>query len=173
MFCWFVTAVANNAHFRCGLGNGHFFVCPYSSQHSLFTQYLQQKKCVHSLQPILCRAAVAWEAGKPLGIEEVEVAPPKEGEVRIKVSWCCQGCASNLKKSLTMLNATKCNKCCMLLPSAENKRIIVLACRSYCIEQSAHFSVVALCCIQQSVCETPVGGSGITVYFSCWSINND
>lgn len=29
--------------------------------------------------------AVAWEAGKPLSLEEVEVAPPKAHEVRIKV----------------------------------------------------------------------------------------
>jgi S-(hydroxymethyl)glutathione dehydrogenase/alcohol dehydrogenase len=34
---------------------------------------------------IKCRAAVAWEAGKPLSIEEVEVAPPKAGEVRVKI----------------------------------------------------------------------------------------
>ncbi|XP_030420277.1 alcohol dehydrogenase class-3 [Gopherus evgoodei] len=34
---------------------------------------------------IKCKAAVAWEAGKPLSIEEVEVAPPKAHEVRIKV----------------------------------------------------------------------------------------
>ncbi|CAB1337371.1 unnamed protein product, partial [Coregonus sp. 'balchen'] len=34
---------------------------------------------------IKCKAAVAWEAGKPLSIEEVEVAPPKANEVRIKV----------------------------------------------------------------------------------------
>jgi len=34
---------------------------------------------------IKCRAAVAWEAGKPLSIEEIEVAPPKAGEVRIKI----------------------------------------------------------------------------------------
>uniref|UniRef100_A0A8B9DKB5 Uncharacterized protein n=1 Tax=Anser cygnoides TaxID=8845 RepID=A0A8B9DKB5_ANSCY len=34
---------------------------------------------------IKCRAAVAWEAGKPLSLEEVEVAPPKAHEVRIKV----------------------------------------------------------------------------------------
>lgn len=32
------------------------------------------------------RAAVAWEAGKPLTIEEVEVAPPKAGEVMIKIA---------------------------------------------------------------------------------------
>ncbi|KAK5857028.1 hypothetical protein PBY51_010297 [Eleginops maclovinus] len=35
---------------------------------------------------IRCRAAVAWEAGKPLVMEEVEVAPPKSGEVRLKIA---------------------------------------------------------------------------------------
>lgn len=39
-------------------------------------------------QPIRCQAAIAWEAGKPLSIEEVEVAPPKAGEVRLKVTCC-------------------------------------------------------------------------------------
>lgn len=34
---------------------------------------------------ITCKAAVAWEAGKPLSIEEVQVGPPKAGEVRIKL----------------------------------------------------------------------------------------
>uniref|UniRef100_A0A2K5XCM5 Alcohol dehydrogenase-like N-terminal domain-containing protein n=1 Tax=Mandrillus leucophaeus TaxID=9568 RepID=A0A2K5XCM5_MANLE len=33
----------------------------------------------------MCKAAVAWEAGKPLSIEEIEVAPPKAHEVRIKI----------------------------------------------------------------------------------------
>uniref|UniRef100_A0A2K6UR39 Alcohol dehydrogenase 5 (class III), chi polypeptide n=1 Tax=Saimiri boliviensis boliviensis TaxID=39432 RepID=A0A2K6UR39_SAIBB len=37
-------------------------------------------------QVIKCKAAVAWEAGKPLSIEEIEVAPPKAHEVRIKVT---------------------------------------------------------------------------------------
>ncbi|XP_038061819.1 alcohol dehydrogenase class-3-like [Patiria miniata] len=36
-------------------------------------------------KPIKCRAAVAWEAGKPLSIEEVEVGVPKDGEVRVKI----------------------------------------------------------------------------------------
>uniref|UniRef100_A0A8C5VX70 Alcohol dehydrogenase 5 (class III), chi polypeptide n=1 Tax=Microcebus murinus TaxID=30608 RepID=A0A8C5VX70_MICMU len=36
-------------------------------------------------QVIKCKAAVAWEAGKPLSIEEIEVAPPEAHEVRIKV----------------------------------------------------------------------------------------
>lgn len=34
---------------------------------------------------IKCKAAVAWAAGQPLSIEEVEVAPPKAGEVRVKL----------------------------------------------------------------------------------------
>lgn len=34
---------------------------------------------------ITCRAAIAWEAGKPLSVEEVQVAPPKAGEVRIRI----------------------------------------------------------------------------------------
>ena len=37
-------------------------------------------------QVIKCKAAIAWEANKPLSIEEVEVAPPKAHEVRIQVS---------------------------------------------------------------------------------------
>ncbi|ESR47621.1 Alcohol dehydrogenase class-P [Citrus sinensis] len=36
-------------------------------------------------QVIRCKAAVAWEAGKPLVIEEVEVAPPQKNEVRLKI----------------------------------------------------------------------------------------
>ena len=31
--------------------------------------------------------AVAWEAGKPLSIEEVEVAPPQAMEVRVKILY--------------------------------------------------------------------------------------
>ncbi|NWT75313.1 ADH1 dehydrogenase, partial [Prunella himalayana] len=37
------------------------------------------------LQVIKCKAAVLWEANKPFSIEEVEVAPPKEHEVRVKI----------------------------------------------------------------------------------------
>ncbi|KAK1299423.1 alcohol dehydrogenase [Acorus calamus] len=36
---------------------------------------------------IPCRAAVAWEAGKPLVIEQVEVTPPQAMEVRINVKY--------------------------------------------------------------------------------------
>ena len=34
---------------------------------------------------IKCQAAVAWKANTPLDITEIEVAPPKEGEIRVKV----------------------------------------------------------------------------------------
>ncbi|XP_060783193.1 alcohol dehydrogenase class-3-like [Neoarius graeffei] len=34
---------------------------------------------------IRCKAAVVWEPGKSLAVEEVEVSPPKEHEVRIKI----------------------------------------------------------------------------------------
>ncbi|PHU19729.1 Alcohol dehydrogenase 2 [Capsicum chinense] len=36
-------------------------------------------------QVIRCKAVVAWEAGKPLVIEEVDVAPPQQMEVRLKI----------------------------------------------------------------------------------------
>ncbi|KAL3845447.1 hypothetical protein ACJIZ3_002850 [Penstemon smallii] len=36
-------------------------------------------------QVIRCKAAVSWEAGKPLVIEEVEVSPPQKMEVRVKI----------------------------------------------------------------------------------------
>lgn len=38
-------------------------------------------------QVITCKAAVAWEAGKPVSIEEITVDPPKANEVRIKVLY--------------------------------------------------------------------------------------
>ena len=37
------------------------------------------------VQVISCRAAVAWAAKEPLSMETVDVAPPKAGEVRIKI----------------------------------------------------------------------------------------
>lgn len=36
-------------------------------------------------QPIECKAAIAWEAKKPLDVRTVTVAPPQAGEVRIKI----------------------------------------------------------------------------------------
>ncbi|RKO99194.1 hypothetical protein CXG81DRAFT_14868 [Caulochytrium protostelioides] len=40
----------------------------------------------HEGRPITCRAAIAWECNAPLSIEEVEVAPPKQGEVRVRIT---------------------------------------------------------------------------------------
>ncbi|EPS28118.1 S-(hydroxymethyl)glutathione dehydrogenase [Penicillium oxalicum] len=34
---------------------------------------------------ITCKAAIAWAAGEPLSVEDVEVAPPKAHEVRIQI----------------------------------------------------------------------------------------
>lgn len=34
---------------------------------------------------ITCKAAIAWEAKKPLDVTTVVVAPPQAGEVRIKI----------------------------------------------------------------------------------------
>ncbi|KAL2486824.1 Alcohol dehydrogenase class-P [Abeliophyllum distichum] len=36
---------------------------------------------------IPCKAAVSWEAGKPLVIQQVEVAPPQAMEVRVKIKY--------------------------------------------------------------------------------------
>jgi hypothetical protein len=49
---------------------------------------------------ITCRAAVVWAAGEKLKIEEVQVDPPKKGEVRIKIiatSICREFVKSSLK----------------------------------------------------------------------------
>ncbi|KAI3635228.1 hypothetical protein MIR68_006794 [Amoeboaphelidium protococcarum] len=34
---------------------------------------------------IKCKAAVSWEAGKPFSVEDIEVQPPRRGEVRVKI----------------------------------------------------------------------------------------
>lgn len=36
-------------------------------------------------KPIECKAAIAWEAKKPLDVTTVTVSPPGPGEVRVKV----------------------------------------------------------------------------------------
>ncbi|CAI9763601.1 unnamed protein product [Fraxinus pennsylvanica] len=46
-------------------------------------------------KPIRCRAAVARKAGEALVIEEIEVSPPKAGEVRIKII-CTSLCHSDV-----------------------------------------------------------------------------
>lgn len=34
---------------------------------------------------ITCKAAVAWKANDPLTIEDIQVEPPRDGEVRVKI----------------------------------------------------------------------------------------
>lgn len=42
-------------------------------------------ECKTAGKPIICKAMVAWEPNKPLSEEEIEVAPPGPGEIRVKV----------------------------------------------------------------------------------------
>ncbi|XP_072956231.1 alcohol dehydrogenase-like 6 [Typha angustifolia] len=46
---------------------------------------------------ITCKAAVAWGPGEPLVLEEVEVDPPKEMEIRVKVV-CTSICRSDVSQ---------------------------------------------------------------------------
>lgn len=46
-------------------------------------------------KPIICKAAVCRSGGQPLVIEDIEVAPPKEWEVRIKI-LCTSLCHTDL-----------------------------------------------------------------------------
>jgi hypothetical protein len=47
---------------------------------------------------IKCKAAVLWELHKPFTIEDIEVAPPKAHEVRIKVTALFNFCKVRLEK---------------------------------------------------------------------------
>ncbi len=47
--------------------------------------HVQSTYLNYPFQPIKCRAVIAWGQKQPLSVEEVEVAPPKAGEVRIKI----------------------------------------------------------------------------------------
>jgi S-(hydroxymethyl)glutathione dehydrogenase/alcohol dehydrogenase len=50
-----------------------------STSHSFFRAFSTAGKSIN------CKAAVAWQAGKDLSVETIEVAPPKPTEVRIKL----------------------------------------------------------------------------------------
>ena len=51
-------------------------------------------------QDIECTAAIAWEAKKPLDVTRVIVAPPKAGEVRVKVRLAAPFAQGRPAKSL-------------------------------------------------------------------------
>jgi hypothetical protein len=62
-------------------------------------------------QTITCKAAVAWEAGKELSIEDIEVAPPKAHEVRIQIHYtgvCHTGKARSSYTSCDQRDLTSC-----------------------------------------------------------------
>ncbi|KAJ3210226.1 NAD/NADP dependent alcohol dehydrogenase [Dinochytrium kinnereticum] len=63
-----------------GGGRREEFGRPLVALSGLLTKRIDVSKKV-----IKCKAAVAWAPKQPLSIEEVEVAPPQKGEVRIKV----------------------------------------------------------------------------------------
>jgi len=54
----------------------YVYILYYSSSQTLITPFSYIYICV---------AAVAWEPNKPLIIEDVQVAPPQAGEVRIQI----------------------------------------------------------------------------------------
>jgi S-(hydroxymethyl)glutathione dehydrogenase/alcohol dehydrogenase len=78
-----------------GYDHGYNFVSTFIADHLRFHMKHMSEKLVQPVvfinpgsttgRTISCKAAVAWEPNQPLSIETIEVAPPKKGEVRIKV----------------------------------------------------------------------------------------
>lgn len=58
----------------------------YSMHLHLTISFMNPKYMIMDCE-IWCIAAVAWEPNKPLVIEDVQVAPPQAGEVRVKVLY--------------------------------------------------------------------------------------
>jgi len=54
---------------------------------AMVTSLTGAPKSEHEGKTITCKAAVAWDAGQPLSIEDIEVAPPKAHEVRIEIYY--------------------------------------------------------------------------------------
>ena len=55
-----------------------------SSVRKMSSAFIENLKATNG-KTITCKAAVAWEAKKPLDVTDIQVAPPKAGEVRVKV----------------------------------------------------------------------------------------
>ena len=55
-----------------------------SSDRKMSSAFIENLKATNG-KTITCKAAVAWEAKKPLDVTDIQVAPPKAGEVRVKV----------------------------------------------------------------------------------------
>lgn len=57
-----------------------------SSVRKMSTAFIESLRATNG-QTITCKAAVAWEAKKPLDVTDIQIAPPKAGEVRVKVRY--------------------------------------------------------------------------------------
>ena len=124
---------------------------------------------VRRTQVISCRAAVAWAPKEPLSLETVDVAPPKAGEVRVKVSIYrhtkeratknqlhehalpalstpTRGCFSCSRYGESMVSATPMHVCMQSLVCA-----CVCACVCLCV--CCVCCVCVLCCLNWSVCQ--------------------
>lgn len=79
------------------------------------------------LQTIKCKAAVAWAVGKPLSIEEVEVAPPKAHEVRVKVDELFVAFSMLLRYVDNFsYQCTTCVCCCSVSPAVSEMAVQIL-----------------------------------------------
>ena len=56
-----------------------------STVRKMSTAFIESLKATNG-QTITCKAAVAWAAKKPLDVTDIQVEPPRAGEVRVKVS---------------------------------------------------------------------------------------
>jgi len=84
-----------------GYDHSYFFMASFMDEHMAFhAKHLKKRQgCLAEMaimsvkpefatttgKPITCRAAVAWAPKEPLKVETVVVAPPKKGEVRLKI----------------------------------------------------------------------------------------
>jgi len=78
---------------------------------------------------LLRAAAVAWGPGEPLAMEEVEVAPPRRLEVRVKLLFTsiCHTDLSFLKGEVCMMSASTCQWHDSLLDPLTNLYVFVCA----------------------------------------------
>lgn len=90
---------------HAGFDHSYFFISSFMADHVKFHVNALNKKAEETAlvdvavaddamlaefaktagKPITCKAAVAWSANQPLSDETVVVAPPKAGEIRVKV----------------------------------------------------------------------------------------
>ena len=58
-------------------------------------------------ETITCKAAIAWEAGKPLSIEEVQVAPPMPSPCRATIPRASSRRSSVMKAAVLLSPSAK------------------------------------------------------------------